>query len=194
MNSIINWDQWFFIKINSQWTNGVLDQVMPFLRYPLNWAPLYLFLLVFMTLNFRRQGWWWSLFFVCTVALTDMVSNRAFKHVFERLRPCNDPSFAWHVRLLLHECSGGFSFTSNHAANHFGMATFLYFTLRHTLGRWALIAFLWAGLISYAQVYVGVHYPLDILAGALIGVILGLFTGMLFNKRFGIVTFGVQPT
>jgi undecaprenyl-diphosphatase len=74
------------------------------------------------------------------------------------------------------------------------MATFFYFTLRNTLGRWVSIGFVWAALISYAQVYVGVHYPLDIIGGALLGIILGLFTGMLFNKRFGFTNFGLQPT
>ncbi|HEU4573397.1 MAG TPA: phosphatase PAP2 family protein [Chitinophagaceae bacterium] len=194
MDTLKSWDQWFFIKVNSEWTNAFFDKFMPFMRNPLNWAPLYIFILVFILLNFKKQGWWWVLFFTCTVALTDMVGNHAFKHIFERLRPCNDPGFAFHVRLLLGHCSGGYSFTSNHAANHFGMATFFYFTLRNTLGRWVSIGFVWAALISYAQVYVGVHYPLDIIGGALLGIILGLFTGMLFNKRFGFTNFGLQPT
>jgi undecaprenyl-diphosphatase len=66
--------------------------------------------------------------------------------------------------------------------------------MRPILGNWAAIGFIWAAVIAYAQVYVGVHYPLDILAGSLIGLIFGTFTGRLFNKRYGFVTFDNQPT
>ena len=184
------WDQWLFVKLNSEWTNSFFYTVLPFTRESVFWAPLYLFLILFITINFKSKGWWWVLLFICTVSLTDIISSRVFKNGFERLRPCNDPGFAMHVRLLLNYCSGGYSFTSSHAANHFGIATFFYFSMRHIIGRWALVAFAWAAVICYAQVYVGVHYPLDILGGTLIGLCFGLFTGMIFNKRFGFINFG----
>ena len=184
------WDQWLFMKMNSEWTNSFFDVISPFIRESTFWAPLYLFLLLFVTFNFKARGWLWALFFICTVSFTDIISSRVFKNGFERLRPCNDPGFMMHVRLLLNHCSGGYSFTSSHAANHFGMATFFYFTMRHLIGRWALIGFVWAAIICYAQIYVGVHYPMDILGGALLGVCFGLFTGMIFNKRYGFVNFG----
>lgn len=187
------WDQWFFIKINNEWTSSFFDTVLPYCRQPVFWLPLYIFLLAFFTLNFKSKGWWWSLLFVVTIALTDSVGTRVFKEGFHRLRPCSDPEFFFHVRLLLKNCSGGYSFVSNHAANHFGMATFFFITTRNVIGKWALVAFLWAAVISYAQVYVGVHYPFDVLAGAVLGILFGLFTGMLFNKRFGFTIFDNQP-
>ena len=70
------------------------------------------------------------------------------------------------------------------------MATFFFFTARHLINKWAWIAFLWALMVSYAQVYVGLHYPFDIFGGALLGILFGLVTGMFFNKRFGFVIFG----
>lgn len=188
------WDQWLFIKINSILTNPVFDAILPFMRESKHWAPLYLFLLVFAWLNFRAKGGWWSVFLLATVALTDMTGTYVFKHTFDRIRPCNDPDFFMNVRLLVDHCSRGYSFTSNHAANHFGIAMFFYITMKPLLGKWAISGFIWAGLIAYAQVYVGVHYPLDILAGSLLGLIFGTFTGRLFNKRYGIVTFDHQPT
>jgi undecaprenyl-diphosphatase len=163
---------------------------MPYLRNSFYWAPLYLFLLVFAPLNFKSRGWWWILFFLCTICITDITSSRIIKETFERLRPCQDPDFLEHVRLLVNRCSGGYSFTSSHAANHFGMATFLYMTARPLIRNWALLAFLWAAAICYAQIYVGVHYPFDILGGAFVGVLAGLITGRFFNKRFGIAIFG----
>jgi undecaprenyl-diphosphatase len=187
-------DQWLFIQINSVMTNPVFDEIMPFMRESNHWIPLYLFLIVFALLNFKGKGAWWILFFIVTVSLTDLIGNYGFKHNFNRLRPCNDPDFFMHVRLLVDHCSTGFSFTSNHAANHFGMGTFFYVTTRHWLKRWSLTGWVWAGLISYAQIYVGVHYPLDILGGALLGLLIGTFTGSMYNNRFGFAIFGTQPT
>ena len=87
---------------------------------------------------------------------------------FMPLRPCADPLMTGKVNLLLDHCSGGFSFTSSHAANHFGLAMFLFISLTPLFKKYTCLFFIWAGIISYAQVYVGVHYPLDVLAGAMI--------------------------
>jgi membrane-associated phospholipid phosphatase len=189
---IEQWDQWLFIQINSQWTNPFFDTVMPYLRNPVFWAPLYIFLAMFVLLNFKIKGLWWAVLFFSTIALTDLAGTYIFKHSFQRLRPCNDPDFFFHVRLLLNQC-GGYSFISNHAANHFGMATFFFITFRRQLKNWVWISFLWASLVAYSQVYVGIHYPLDVLCGALLGLLLGFFTGAFFNKRFGFATFDNQP-
>lgn len=187
--NLVQWDQALFEKINGDWANSLFDAVMPFLRNSLNWVPLYLFVLLFVLVNFKIKGLWWIVFFLTTVALTDMTGTYVFKHGFERLRPCSDPNFTDHVRLLLKQCAGGYSFISNHAANHFGMAIFFFITFRHLLKKWAWIGLLWAAAIAYAQVYVGVHYPLDVFAGALLGIAFGISTGTIFNKRFGFVIF-----
>jgi len=150
-------------------------------------------MLLFVLLNFKVKGLWWAVFFISTIALTDMTGTYVFKHGFERLRPCNDPDFFMNVRLLLKQCAGGSSFTSNHAANHFGMATFFFITFRHIIGKWAWILIFWAAAICYAQVYVGVHYPLDVFVGSLLGLAFGITTGTFFNKRFGFAIFDNQP-
>lgn len=192
-HKIVLWDQQLFEKINGSWTNDLFDGLMPFLRNSLNWAPLYLFLLVLVLQNFKLRGAWWVVFFLVTVALTDMTGTYVFKHGFERLRPCNDPDFADHVRLLLKNCGSGYSFVSNHAANHFGMASFFFITFRQSLKKWAWIALLWAAGVAYAQVYVGIHYPLDVFCGALLGLAFGIATGSFFNKQFGFAIFDNQP-
>jgi len=191
---LVAWDRYLFEKINSDWANPVFDVIMPFLRNSSSWIPLYLFLLVFVLLNFKVKGIWWSVFFLSTVALTDMTGTYVFKHEFERLRPCSDPDFAEHVRLVLKQCGGGYSFISNHAANHFGMATFFFITFRKVLGKWIWAGLFWAASIAYAQVYVGIHYPLDVLAGAMLGLVFGISTGTLFNKRYGFAIFDNQPS
>ena len=182
------WDKWLFIKLNSGFTHPVMDAVFPFLRASAFWAPLYLFVVVLAIYNWGRRGLWWALAFVCTTALTDLVGTRVFKEGFQRLRPCNDPDFFMYVRLLVKQCSGGYSFTSNHAANHFGLATFFYLTMSASIKRWAYLGYLWASFIVWAQIYVGVHYPLDVLGGALLGVLAGLLTAWIFNSKVGSFT------
>lgn len=189
---LVFWDQALFLRINRQWANPFFDLVMPPLRNSLSWAPLYVFLLAFTLINFRIRGLWWALLFLCTVALTDLTGNYVFKKGFERLRPCNDPDFSLYVRLLADHCGAGYSFISNHAANHFGMAAFFFVTYRHLLKNWGVVALVWAGLIGYAQIYVGVHYPLDVLCGALLGLCFGITMGSIFNKRFGFAIFDNQ--
>ena len=183
------WDQWLFIQVNNNQTNSLFDAIMPYLRIAYYWTPLYLFLVVFITINFKGRGWWWFVIFLCTVSLCDMTSSKLFKEAFHRLRPCGDPDFFQYVRLLVENCSQTYSFTSSHAANHFGMATFIFLTLKPVIGRWVWLAYLWAAVIGYAQVYVGVHYPSDILGGAVIGLLFGWVLGVFFNKRFGFANF-----
>lgn len=189
VQKLVAWDQWLFVQVNNHQSNSFFDALMPLLRNSFTWAPLYIFLLLFVTMNFKSRGWWWVLVFLCTVSLTDMLSSKLVKEYFERLRPCADPDFFQYVRLLVDRCSGGYSFTSSHATNHFGMAAFMFFTLRPVIKKWVWLAFVWAILICYAQVYVGVHYPFDVLGGALLGFLLGRLMAVFFNKRFGFVTF-----
>ncbi len=183
------WDRWLFIQVNNNESNPFFDSIMPYLRNAYFWSPLYLFLLVFIMANFKGRGIWWSVLFLCVVSLCDMTSTQLFKEVFHRLRPCSDPNFFQYVRLVVDRCGGNYSFTSNHATNHFGMATFIFLTLRPVIGKWTWLVFAWAALICYAQVYVGVHYPFDVLAGAVIGFAFGWMLGVFFNKRFGFVNF-----
>ena len=179
------WDKWLFLKLNSQWTNPFFDTVFPYFRDAYFWAPLYLLILVFIAVNYGKTGFWWSLVFICTVALTDMIGAKVFKEGIQRLRPCGDPFFSDQVRLLLKHCSNSYSFVSNHAANHFGLATFIFITFRGVFKNWTYLAFLWALMIAYAQVYVGVHYPLDVVGGALLVMLVGILTGIFFFKEMG---------
>jgi membrane-associated phospholipid phosphatase len=183
-----NWDKWLFLKINTQWTNPFFDAVLPYLRNSSFWPPLYLFILTLVWINFGRTGAWWSLLFICSVAIADMIGTRVFKENVERLRPCQDPDFFMYVRLLLKQCSGSFSFVSNHAANHFALATFMVLTFRGVFRSWIHLTYVWAFSVAYAQVYVGVHYPLDVIAGAGLGIAAGTLSASVFKNRWGTLT------
>jgi len=184
IQKIIQADHWLFSKINQDWTSPVSDLILPFLREMEFWMPVYLFLLVFITLNFGRKGWRWVLMFILTVAIGDQVSSNLVKSFIFRLRPCHNPELADRIHILVNYCPVSSSFTSSHACNHFAMAWFIYLTLRHT-SRWWILVFIWALSVAYAQVYVGVHYPLDVAGGALLGSLIGLLTSRIFRWQAG---------
>lgn len=132
-----------------------------------------------MLLNFGKKGALWCVFFLLTFAISDQISAHFLKEFFQRTRPCFDPNFSKMCRLLV-PCGGGYSFPSSHAANHFALAVFSIYSLQDK-GKWILPAFIfWAGIVCYAQVYVGVHFPLDVVFGAMVGIFVGGITGKLF--------------
>lgn len=184
--TIHEWDIELFHRINTVWTNAFLDHNFPWWRDATTWYPLYLFLLIFIFINFGWRAWTWVLFIIINVTLTDQFSSSVVKQWIARPRPCQDPEMMGYVRMLLNHCSGGNSFPSSHATNHFGAAVFLFCTLRKYCGNWIYLFFFWAATVSYGQVYVGVHYPADVLAGAIIGSIIGYIAALIYNKKIGL--------
>lgn len=178
-------DTWLFLQINTEWHTPWLDSVFPWWREANAWIPLYLFFFLFAILNFGKKAIPWILFVVITLVLTDQISSTLIKNWVARPRPCRDEYLAAQVRLILNGCSGGYSFPSSHATNHFGFAVFIVITLKPLLKKWTWFFPLWAATISYGQVYVGVHYPVDVIAGALLGSLIGYFTATVFTQRIG---------
>lgn len=181
---IIESDHWLFARINQSWTSPGLDAVLPYLREAEIWVPFYLFLLVFITLNFKKQGWWWALSLIMTAIVSDLVSSSLIKKTIFRLRPCRNPDMIENIRFLANYCPQSSSFTSSHACNHFALATFIWCTLGKISPWWGL-TFVWAAVISYTQIYVGVHFPIDVLCGALMGCLIGWLISRVFRFQFG---------
>lgn len=185
LETLNKWDTWLFLKINSDWTSPFWDNSFPFLRDKMVSTPLYIFLLLFVFINFGWKSWKWLLLVIATVILSDQFSSTFVKYAFDRVRPCNEPALADQIRILVNYVPQSPSFTSSHAVNHFALATYFYQTLKTYLGKWAYLFFIWAGMVAYGQVYVGVHYPGDILGGALVGALIGWVTSWIFNKKIG---------
>ncbi|WP_423149403.1 phosphatase PAP2 family protein [Rubrolithibacter danxiaensis] len=179
LNQLLQYDQQIFIAINKGLSNPLFDYIMPLLRNRFFWTPLYVFLIVFFVRNYKKQGWILILFLLVTFGLADYLTSGIMKPVFERLRPCNDPALKAYMNSLI-ACGTGFSFPSSHAANHFGIALFLIVVFRNRWKPLLPLALLWAFCISFAQVYVGVHYPVDVTTGAIIGSIIGYITGTIY--------------
>jgi membrane-associated phospholipid phosphatase len=185
-DAIKQFDYNLFSKINGQWHTAFFDTFFPFIREPFVWLPFYAFLVFFTIINFKIKGWFWVLFFIINVMLSDYVSSTLIKENFLRLRPCHDPFLAGRIRFLVSYCPTSSSFTSSHAANHFAAAMFIFTTFKKSISsKWAFL-FLWAFAISYAQIYVGVHFPFDIICGAIVGIILGYIPATIFNRKIGL--------
>lgn len=129
---------------------------------------------------------WWACFAAVTVIVSNYISSDIIKENFFRLRPCNNNNLVPPARLLLGYKPLNSSFVSSHASNHFAMAVFFYKTLKGHIGKWAWLFFAWAIIIVYAQVYVGVHYPLDVICGAIVGIVFGYLSAYSFNQKYSL--------
>ena len=172
MEYLLQLDQTLFQLINQEWRTAFLDWLLPLWRNKYFWTPLYLFLLFFLFHKMRQKIFYILFLLIATIGITDLTSSFLIKETVQRVRPCNDKAFMKKV-LLKAPCGSGYSFTSSHAANHFCVAIFLIFLFGKNKKRLKALLLFWAASIAYAQVYVGVHYPADVLGGALLGCFFG---------------------
>ncbi len=178
----MHYDELLFHLINGEWHNSFFDAVIPWIRNKYFWVPAYVFLMSFLLINFKKWGFFLIMAALVTITISDTVSSVYIKKTVQRVRPCHDAKMQDNIRVLV-PCGGGYSFTSSHATNHFALAVFLMVTLGGLMKKYRWLLLLWAGMISYGQVYVGVHYPFDVLAGGVIGAAIGYFMGKVFFKR-----------
>lgn len=178
---LLQLDRHLFYIINHNLGNGFFDVLMPILRNRLVWIPLYVFIFVFCLWRYKRSGFMIIVGLALTFAVADFGSATIIKSIFTRVRPCNDPAMAASIVSRV-PCGSGFSFPSTHASDHFAIAVFLSLVFYRRY-KWVVYAsLLWAASICFAQVYVGVHYPIDVTCGAIYGTLTGLLLGWAFWK------------
>jgi len=164
-------DEVLFLFLNGL-HNDVFDFIMHWITYQQTWYPLYLLLVIWMIWRYKQKAIVPIILIIMAIALADQFTSSFMKPFFERLRPCHDSTIG-HLVHVVDGCGGQYGFASSHAANSFTLATLLYFFFRSTF-KYASILFIWAALVSYSRVYVGVHFPGDIIVGGLIGYFIGL--------------------
>lgn len=181
---LLSLDTQFFIFLNSLGSESY-DGFWLIITKQINWIPLFLLLLylIYKKIGVKQTGY--LLLFVAVLILaTDQITN-VFKYTFQRVRPCNNPEINTFIRVV--QARSSFSFFSGHAANSMAVATFLYLIFKKQINFFGLL-FLWPLIFAYSRIYLGLHYPLDILSGYFFGVIMGflMYKGYLLaiNKNF----------
>jgi undecaprenyl-diphosphatase len=163
-------DRNLFLFLNGM-NSPFWDEVMWIISAKATWIPLYLFILWLFIRNHGRKTVVIILFVAAAITLSDQLSVHAFKDVFQRLRPCHEPDLEALVHIVRGKCGGKYGFVSSHAANSFSIALFALLLLKR---RWLSILLVsWALVVSYSRIYLGVHYPGDILGGAMLGSLTG---------------------
>jgi len=181
IQELLQFDTELFLKIHRGLSNGFFDWIMPLLRNRFFWSPLYLFIVIFCIRQYKKTGYYIIAGILLTFALGDMISSKLIKPNVGRLRPCNEVSLTGQIIPRV-PCGRGKSFPSSHATNHFGIAVFLIGVFYRQWKAILPIGILWAASISFAQVYVGVHYPVDVFCGMLLGTTLGILTTFIYKK------------
>jgi undecaprenyl-diphosphatase len=176
-DALINLDKELFLFLNQGTRNWLFDVVLPFLtdinRKPIGIVILAILWLLLLTKG-GRPGRIAALLLIPTVALSDQLNSSFLKFLVDRPRPCLELA---NVHLLV-GCGSGYSFPSSHAVNNFAAAM----VLSYFLPRWTWAFFSYASLICFSRIYVGVHYPSDVIAGAMIGLAVGFVVIVAFRQ------------
>ena len=180
MNSITEIDSDLFLFLNGLHADG-LDGVMIAITNMWVWLPLYLILIYWTVKQYGKRCWWVFLAVGVVVLCSDQLASHVCKPVFQRLRPCYNADFQDLIYLPKGLAGGKYGFVSSHAANTFAVATFLTVALTKYRPWTAIVLFLWAFLSSYSRIYIGFHYPGDIVCGAVLGVLVGMVVWKLFQ-------------
>ena len=162
-------DQQLFLFLNSL-NSPFWDQVMYAISGKLIWVPLYLAILIVLGVKYKRKFLIILLFIILAATLSDQASV-LIKNLVQRFRPCHEPSLEGLVHIVKGECGGIYSFVSSHATNSFDVALL---SLMFIKKRWFSISIvLWAAIVGYSRIYLGVHYPGDVLCGSILGALIG---------------------
>ncbi|WP_332452681.1 phosphatase PAP2 family protein [Chryseobacterium aquaticum] len=179
MEEIILEDKKVFLYLNNL-GDTPFDQFWILISGTFIWIPLYIIFCYFLYKNFKLKSLLYILIFIAIgVTVSDQLAS-IFKYGVARLRPCHDPSLQPYMRIV--HCGGQFGFYSAHASNTFFLASYLSFLLKDKLKWFPYTIFVWAVLVSYSRIYLGVHFPIDILVGAFVGILLGVVFSMLAKK------------
>lgn len=171
LDRLLEWDKELFLFFNGLHTPW-LDPVMLFFTETFVWLPLYLFLLYLVIRDYKKDCWVPLLGITITILLCDQITSGFMKPFFARLRPSQEPSLVGLIHLVNGYKGGMYGFASSHAANTLGTATFFTLLFRPTKP-WIAWLYLWAFAMTYTRLYLGVHYPGDILVGGVIGITCG---------------------
>ncbi len=181
LSKIIEWDKKTFLYLNGlgeeqyDWFWLVITEMK-------NWIPLYI---IFLFLLLKQTSFSNIKKIVFLVILLIVISDQTvnlFKYSFDRLRPCYNTEIQNLLRLVKDNCGGKYGFVSAHASNHFAIAIFLgnIFSRKYKTSFFLLL--IWATFIAYSRIYIGVHFPIDVIGGAILGTFYGYIFYLIYTK------------
>ena len=170
IDSLIQLDKELLLFLNS-FHNGYWDNFFWMFTSKEVWIPLYLTIAYVIFKNHGARGLVTMLAITLLIVLCDQISTNVFKHGFERFRPSHDEDLKYLVHLINGKRGGLYGFVSSHSTNSFGLAMFTSLLFRKRT--YTVFIFIWAAINAYSRIYMGVHFPGDIIGGFLLGMILG---------------------
>jgi membrane-associated phospholipid phosphatase len=174
------YDHQLFLWVQHNLHGSFLDLWFAICRDKFFWIPLYLFIISWIFIFHKPNFWVVIGFLILSITLSDQLSSNLLKKRIRRVRPCREIYFDKQFEPMIH-CSNGFSMPSSHAVNHSSIGVYLFLVLGASTRRWRYILLFWPILIGFSQVFVGVHFPLDVCLGLVLGSIVGLLTYLLYK-------------
>ncbi len=168
-----------FLWLNGRYTPW-LDPIMIWVTERNTWFPFYALLIGWLVYRFRKQAVALLLTIVAAVAVADQLASSVLKPLTHRLRPCHELALQKFIHPVM-ECGGQYGFVSSHASTTFALATTFWLLLGKQYPRFIWV-FLWAPIVSYSRIYVAAHYPLDVLAGAGLGILSAFLCVLIFQR------------
>ena len=183
LEQLLQYDKELFLFLNNLGST-TWDNVWLVITNKWSFVPMYVVLLVFIHKKLGMKSMWMAvLVIVLMIAFTDQITN-LFKHTFQRPRPCREEALQELMRYIAPRC-GRYGFFSGHSSNSMAAAVFAGLLLRPFYKNLIFILLLWSAIVAYSRIYVGVHYPLDIVCGLTFGALSGFmfYKLLLFLKK-----------